>query len=221
MEVFSPARVAQVAAKYGLIAGQSLGLLTGWDLSDAKQQEEVWKIVERDEPEVIIGSPPCTLFSTLQNINWARYSGDDAWRQTFYEELTKAKRHVAFCCRLYRYQLSRDKYFIHEHPWSAASWKEWEVETLLRDERVVAVKSDLCRFGMMTAGDDGRRAYVRKRTGFMTNSQCIAKELEGECPGGHTHTRNWLEAVRKTARSTLLSCVKLYVEALPSRKRRT
>ena len=82
MDMFSPERVAKIAAKYGLIAWDFLDLLTGWDLPVKAQQMKVWESVERDEPEVIIGSPPCTLFIALQNINWAKHSwGSDAERQ--------------------------------------------------------------------------------------------------------------------------------------------
>ena len=58
MEVFSPVRINEVAATFGLIAGASLDLLAGWDLSDKKQQAMVWEILERDEPEVVVASPP-------------------------------------------------------------------------------------------------------------------------------------------------------------------
>ena len=115
MEVFSPERINQVAAKFGLIAGSSLDLMTGWDLSGRNQQKKVWELIEKDEPEVIVGSPPCTMFAMLQNINRARHSWNSEWKEKFEKELAKAKDHVAFCCRLHRHQMARGRYFLHEH----------------------------------------------------------------------------------------------------------
>ncbi|CAK9008497.1 unnamed protein product, partial [Durusdinium trenchii] len=42
-------------------------------------------------------------------------------------------------------------------------------------------KSPMCKFGMKMSNDDGEQCYVRKETLWMTNSKCIAEELQGVC----------------------------------------
>ena len=47
-------------------AGISLDLTTGWDFSKPADQAEVWRRVKEDQPRIIVGSPPCTFFTTPQ-----------------------------------------------------------------------------------------------------------------------------------------------------------
>ena len=80
-EVYSNPRIVQEAAirSYGglqLKPGWSLDLtlndpMTGepWDLSKAEVRQRVRKLVIETKPFMLIGSPPCTLFSTLQNLS--------------------------------------------------------------------------------------------------------------------------------------------------------
>ena len=83
-EVYSQPRVAQEAAlkTFGgtiLRPGWSLDLtmddpLTGqpWDLGKREVRARVRKLVAESKPFMLIGSPPCTMFSTLQNLSKAK-----------------------------------------------------------------------------------------------------------------------------------------------------
>ena len=142
MEVFSPERVATAAEKYRLIPGASLDLTTGWDLSKEDVQEKAWEVVYRDNPFVIIGSPPCTLYSTLQPLTACNMKGHAEREATFEQDFDKARRHVAFCIKLYHYQMSKSGFFLHEHPWSASSWKLWCRSTLSSRSRLHATGSN-------------------------------------------------------------------------------
>ena len=68
-EVYSPVRVAAVASKFRLRGGTSFDLTNGWNLSDPKQRAAAWKRIRDEDPYCIIGSPPCTMFSALQELN--------------------------------------------------------------------------------------------------------------------------------------------------------
>ena len=57
MEVFSPARVNQLAVKFGLVAGASLDLTNGYDFDKAEDREKAWKKLVEDKPAVLVGSP--------------------------------------------------------------------------------------------------------------------------------------------------------------------
>ena len=66
------------------------------DLSTKKDQDKLMALLDREDPELVVGSPPCTVFSMLQQLNWAQYSQNSECRDNFMKELEKAKAHVAF-----------------------------------------------------------------------------------------------------------------------------
>ena len=70
---------------------------TGFDFTKEADRQLAWKRVKEETPFVLIGSPPCTYFSMLQELNIAT-----GWMENFEAEREKAKRHVTFCCCLYR-----------------------------------------------------------------------------------------------------------------------
>ena len=85
-EVYSPPRIVEEATKLGLRPGFSLDLTvnrddgTPWDFNIRRHRDEVVKRVIAEEPFCLIGSPPCTMFSCLQNGNKWRFS-DKEWSQ--------------------------------------------------------------------------------------------------------------------------------------------
>ena len=170
--------------------GSSMDLTTGWDFTKSEDRKKAWKQIIEEQPFMIIGSPPCTLFSVLQAINTKKMEMNEEWTRRFKERLDEAEQHVRFCCTLYRHQLKNGRHFLHEHPWSASSWRLDCVEELSHDSRVTIVRSDLCRYGMtgeVPGGDVDHRAPVKKPTGFMTSAWCMAEELNLKCDGSHEH----------------------------------
>ena len=83
-------------------------------------------------------------------------------------------------------QIQAGRYFLHEHPKSASSWKEQCVQRVLGKQNVEAVTGHMCRWGMMSTDEQGEGS-VKKPDTFMTNSPMIAKELSQICNGGHRH----------------------------------
>ena len=68
-EIFSPERVTKLCSTHGLVAGDSFDFRDGYDLSDLRTQAVVVKRVMATEPVLVIGSPPCTAFSRIQQLN--------------------------------------------------------------------------------------------------------------------------------------------------------
>ena len=68
-EVFSPERVTRFCSKYGFVAGDLFELRDGYDFFDPKTQAMVVKRVMNTEFSLVIGSPPCTMFSRIQQLN--------------------------------------------------------------------------------------------------------------------------------------------------------
>ena len=66
-EVYSPPRVALEAKKYGLTVGKSMDLTTGWDFTIETHRDAANEYIERVKPQLVIGSPECRMFRSLQN----------------------------------------------------------------------------------------------------------------------------------------------------------
>ena len=124
--------------------GSALDLTTGWDFDREHDRREAMRRIEEEDPMFIIGSPPCTMFSTLQQFQRRQREEDPVRKKRFDDRLAAAIRYVEFCCKLYMKQMSRGRYFIHEHPWSARSWKLRCVENIMKDDRVHNVRADMC-----------------------------------------------------------------------------
>ena len=73
VEVFSPERVGQACARYGLQQGTAMDIKSGYDFDLAADWARCWAKIEKEQPTLIIGSPPCTLFSRLQELNKFMY----------------------------------------------------------------------------------------------------------------------------------------------------
>lgn len=180
-EIYSPERVNKVAQKFGLSRGLSLDLKTGWDFTLEQHRKKAWRHVLDDKPELVIGSPPCTMFSRLQELNRARMAGNQEWMEKHRKKWIEATVHVKFCVELYKHQLRHGRHFLHEHPHAADSWKLPEIEELLRNPGIHRVRADQCMYGLKTINAEGEQAPAMKPTGFMTSSWGIADELSMKC----------------------------------------
>ena len=190
MEVFSPPRVNGMAERLGVMPGLSLDLSgmdpddgQPWDFNDNKKRAKAMDMVLGKRALLVIGSPMCKAFSRLQNWNYKRMDPEKKERM-----IREGKRHVEFCMMLYKIQHDNGMYFLHEHPYSATSWKLPIVQDLMKLDGVQVVKGDMCAFGMWQERD-GERQLVMKPTGFMTNAQELAKELSETCSGDHSHIK--------------------------------
>ena len=90
---------------------------TPWDFSKKADRKKARDLVDRLDPTWMIGSPPCTAFS-MWNYAMNHPKMDP---QVVAAQLTEGRRHLAFVCTLYKRQIQRGKYFLHEHPALARS----------------------------------------------------------------------------------------------------
>ena len=189
IEVYSPPRVSEVAKKYGITSHGSFDITVNdpddqmpWDLNLKSKRDKVLKIIRECKPSVVIGSPMCTAFSTLQNMNRHK-KNEDEWKS----RMRDAIRHMEFACQIYELQISEGRYFVHEHPMNATSWGLKCIKRVRAMNRVMVERCDQCMTGLKTTGKDGMEAYAMKPTRFMTNSECVAEEVSNRCDGSHTH----------------------------------
>ena len=145
----------------------------------AVDRKKVWGSIVRDKTKLVIGSPPCTFFSRLQELNQHIYRNDVAWMARLQDNFEQAKRYVRCCANIYKHQREAGRYFLHEHPWLATSWFLPEVAEIMNFDDFQRVRTDMCQFGMTSrSGGVGRTlGQVLKPAEFLTNSSHIAQEL--------------------------------------------
>ena len=193
-EIFSPARFTQGAMSMGLRPGFAVDLSTQkkngeyWDLGRQSDRDELNEIIKDEDPYLLTGSPPCEAFSALQSLNKSRV--DPGVRRL---RLEQGRGHLRTAVKCYRAQMARGRYFLHEHPAGASSWAEEEIANLKNEPGVFYVKGPMCRWGMV-ASDGLGKGYVRKETGWLTNSPELAATLGGHCSNFNNNSgarREW------------------------------
>ena len=112
-ELFSPERVGLACSKFGLVQGAAMDIKSGYDFDIAADRARCWDKIMEEKPMLVIGSPPCTLFSRLQELNKFMYSDNKLWMEKFQERMQQAKRYVNFCLKIYEHQISQGRYFLH------------------------------------------------------------------------------------------------------------
>ena len=127
-ELYSPERVAAVCKSYGLRPGQSMDIKNGFDFDLSADRKKDWNHVVNDKPSLVIGSPPCTYFSRLHELNKHMYRDSKVWMDKFEANLERAKRHVRCCIRIYSCQRQMgDTFCINIRGWQRAGcylrWK--------------------------------------------------------------------------------------------------
>ena len=106
------------------------------------------------QPDFIIGSPPCTAFcSWNRHLNYKKMNKEDVRKM-----IDEGERHLKFMCQLYQKQIDAGRFFVHEHPATAVSWKEKDILRLAAQGGVHVTKVDQCRYGLKTKGKDGEVA---------------------------------------------------------------
>ena len=182
-EVYSPPRVAKLAKQIGMQQGFSIDLREvdpddgkPWNLSNPQKRAKIEQRVREEKPLLLIGCPPCTAFCTLFASNISRMNPTEVQ-----EKIAEALVHLNFCLKLYQIQIEGNRYFLHEHPWGAWSWKTKGVLALLSNPSVRAVKGHMCTQGMYVSQNDGSNQLAFKPTGWMSNSPFVLEELNKQC----------------------------------------
>ena len=181
-EVYSPPRVPEMARKMGLHAGWAFDITVAdqdgraWDFNQLEMRNRAIRNLLSDKPTVLIGSPMCTAFCQLNHINFSKMHPEEVRQRIQY-----GRKHFEFCAKLYQIQHDAGPYFLHGHPVGAGSWQEECIKKILNKDGVVRVVGDQCRYRLVANDGDGVRP-AKKSTGFMTNSPCVAAQVNKRCP---------------------------------------
>ena len=182
-EICNPNRFGKYADLFGLRSGQAFDLELGWNLLDRKQQSYVRSYILTEKPGLVVLSPPCTKFSMLQNLSYPKWCKDPAKFEKHLVELRQAKELLRFCAEICELCRQVGSIFVFEHPWSASSWDEKCLRQLISQPDVHLARTDQCQFDLRTEQGE----FMRKRSGFLTNSVEIANALNKSCQRNHQH----------------------------------
>ena len=189
-EIYNPARFTRDAKHFGLVPGIAYDLTQvnddgeHWDFDRQDHRRRCLVEIAREEPVLVIGSPMCSAFSTLMNWNWPRMTPEkrkECW--------DRACSHLRFAFAVYRLQREAGRWYLHEHPIGASSWKLEFVMEERQQDGVVLVVADQCHWGQWT-WDLGAAGLAKKTTGFLTNCPEIAKALDKRCSNYHGNPYN-------------------------------
>jgi hypothetical protein len=193
VELYSPPRVTKELSSMPMLplsAGSTFDLRRGadgrsWDFTKASDRAAALRQIRAERPALVIGSPPCTMFSRLNiNLN-AKKIGAGEWARRRAEGMV----HLRFAVQVYQEQLRCGRHFLHEHPRTATSWSVPEVLALRARPEVGEVIADLCQFGLRSPSPVGGTGPARKPTRFLSSCPAILQNLEQKCRGGHSHVQ--------------------------------
>lgn len=148
-----------------------------WDLLNPEDQRAAWTVFHKTRPKLLVASPPCTLFSCLQNLN----GKPDP------EKYRKAVKMVEFAVDMCVAQHRAGRRFVFEHPATASSWKLPCLQKLAELKGMYSVDFNMCCFGMKVTKPDGKTGMVLKQTRVYTNSESIDSLLDRRCSKDHDH----------------------------------
>ena len=138
-------------------------------MSSPTQQDAAIKLLQRTRPRLLILSPPCTLFSQLQNLNPEK--GTSEWMR----KLGEARALLRYAIRATEEQVRLGGYFIFEHPLNASSWHEHSVLRVAALEGVGSTVIDQCAYGCAVPTRTERDRLANQLAYFPICPQCYAR----------------------------------------------
>ena len=180
MDFFSPPRVAIPLRREGFLAVHSFDIMTGYDFLTADSRARALKLQSRHRPFFTMLSAPCTMYSPMQNANLGKM--DLATKKRRWSE---AHCLLDYSMLVAKRQHAQKRFFAHEHPQKATSWKRQSVKDLEEEEDVMKVSFDQCRVNLRTPVS---KKPLQKRTTLLTNSAAIVdlfQPLQCACTEEH------------------------------------
>ena len=181
-ELYNPERFAQPAKKLGFLPGEAYDLQLGDDLLETGTREAAREYFRTVRPGLVVISPPCTLFSRLQQLS--RWKTQDAESMERYlRRLRQAKVLLHFGLEIAQEVKSCRGIFVFEHPLTSEAWSLPKMQQFIKDDDNHLARGDQCMYGLV----DYNGEKLQKPTGWITNSTAIAQRLSKTCNREHRH----------------------------------
>lgn len=181
-EVYNPRRFGSRTGEHGLLEGAAFDLMLGNDLLKPAVRREVRDHITNTRPGLTIVSPPCTLYSIMQNMNKHHLEKPEK-QAIFLRRQHEARTLLNFGVEICKTVIQYGGFFLFEHPWTSKAWAEPRLRQLLGVEDVTLVRNDQCMFKLVS----GNGIRHKKPTGWLTNHEGIARALDVQCDGSHEH----------------------------------
>lgn len=168
--------------KYPMVTAERFSVEDGWDFYKAEDRKRFLKKMREEEPDSILMSPPCKLWSQLQEL--AASKSEEA------REILRLKREedheviLTFCAVVFEEQRRNGRDATCEHPWSSKAWKTKAFSKMQGYDTYV----DQCQYKLKLPDVDGVIRPVKKPTCFRTTGPEIYDTLWAPCDCGHQHT---------------------------------
>ena len=182
-EVFAgQGRVTQTANRRQNLCAERFSLEDGWDFTQSSHRVAFLRRLRHEEPDAVLLSPVCKLWSQLQELTVASKEGYgerlEELRQWDHDNV------LMFCAIVYEHQRRNGRLALCEHPLKSRAWKTQAFESMQGyDARV-----DQCMFGLRMPNDDNVILPVQKPTNFRVTGSVCYEKLQKTCDGSHKHT---------------------------------
>ena len=143
----------------------------GWNILQPSNHNLLEEFIDENEPWLLIGIPSRDPFLVTQFLERRSVSSDQHMKKLM---SLREGLHVMMQC--YMRQHFADRYWLHEHPRGHASWREPTMRKFTKESTTYFVKGPVCRWNVQKMRSKSSE-YVRKATGFFTNSWRIKNSL--------------------------------------------
>ena len=183
-------RVSEEISKKKNCRSERFGPHEGWDFSRPADRRHFLRRLVEEEPDEVLLSPECRLWSPMQELAASRSQGAKQY-------LVDARKvdhdvHLTFVATVFQAQQRGGRHATIEHPWNSRAWKTRSWSRL----QGYATHIDQCALGLEMEDDSGVVNPVRKPTCLFTTKQYPYEKMSRfVCDGQHAHTPLWCLAL--------------------------
>ena len=138
----------------------------------------MWRKLKEEKPLLLIVCPPCTAFSPIQELNYAKLpEGKMAMI------LRAGLYHLELTAAVMKWHIAQGRYVFFEHPAPAKSWEEECIQAVAHLPGVVTTVDDQCLYGLNVDGTGPNKETTR----WLTKMEELVQPLSKRCNKKHFH----------------------------------
>ena len=146
----------------------SIFKIGGWSELQPSDHKSLEKFTEENMPQLLVGflkQRSILCYTILEGTLWE-------FRSTL-KNLISFREGLRVMIQYYKRQHSADFYWLHEHLGGPASWRESMTRKLAKESTTYYIRGPVCKWNIHMMQSE----YVRKTTGFFTNSWSIPNRI--------------------------------------------
>ena len=180
MQVFGgEGGITRAALGRGMTAVQVIDRKYGWDLTRKADLDQTYSLYYGLRPRFVSVELPCTYYTNITHLNYAT----PARKQLLRRKWQREKPFIHLARDIVMGQLALGDIAMVENPATSRLWAQRDVQKLMADDRLFAVRCDMCAFGA-THVKTGKPIKHPTRL-LVTHSEFF--QLEKKCDRTHKH----------------------------------